>query len=80
VFDLSASDNLVIPSLRIPLSMFSENETETTIIHLRPSDVKDEFDSSASDNLITPSSPMSLTELSENEMNQQLGYSQNRVM
>jgi hypothetical protein len=53
--DMSASDNLIVPSL-------------PSLAHLRSSEARDEFDLSDSTNLIAPSVPISLTVLSENEM------------
>jgi hypothetical protein len=76
VFTLSASENLIAPSLPISLSVWSENETSQTNNLLPPilSKVRDEFDLSASANLVAPSGPILISALSENEMKQQVCY------
>jgi hypothetical protein len=63
VFDTSASDNLITPSLPMSLAVLSENEMKMSKLHRRLSSVRDEFDLSASNNLITRSGPMSLSVL-----------------
>jgi hypothetical protein len=60
-FDLSASANLVSPSLPILFAVFSENEMKQSLLLARSSEVSDVFDFSASDNLIAPSSPILLS-------------------
>jgi hypothetical protein len=66
VFTLSASENLIAPSLPISLSVWSENETSQTNNLLPPilSKVRDEFDSGQ----------ILISALSENEMKQQVCY------
>jgi hypothetical protein len=61
VFVLSASDNMIAPSLPSPFLV-------------RSSEVRDMFIVSASDNLTTPSTPIPFPEMSENEMRQQVCY------
>jgi hypothetical protein len=69
VFDLSASDNWIAPSLPNLLSTLSENETlQQSLLLLTSSLLRDVFDLSSSDNLITSSVPILLPVLSENEM------------
>jgi hypothetical protein len=69
VFDLSASDNLIIPSLPMRFTELIENENEaTSMLPLRSSEARDECDLSASANLIAPSLPILLTLLSEYKM------------
>jgi hypothetical protein len=58
VFDWSASDNLVIPSIPILLAVSSKNEMKQSLLQLRSSEVRDVFDMSISDNLMVPASPM----------------------
>jgi hypothetical protein len=70
VLDLSASDNLITPLLRILLSVLSQYELNHYVCYC--SDVRDVFDLSASDNAVAPSGPMKLTVLSENQMKQQV--------
>jgi hypothetical protein len=72
VFDLSASDNSIIPSVPISVSALSENENTLSQLQLRSSSVRDEFDMSASANLIVALSPIQLSVLSENETKQQV--------
>jgi hypothetical protein len=74
-FDLSASANLMAPSLPILLPVLSENQMKQQAVLLRSSSVRVEFDRSASDNLKAPSLPIILPILSENEMKQQVCYS-----
>jgi hypothetical protein len=50
VFDLSASNNLIAPSLPILLTVWSENKMKQQVLLLRSSKVRCEFDLSASDN------------------------------
>jgi hypothetical protein len=69
-FDLSASDNLVAPSVLMRFPVLSENEMKQQLLQLRPSEVRDVFDLSASDNLVAPLLPILLPALSENEMTQ----------
>jgi hypothetical protein len=70
VFDLSASSNLIAPSLPIVLSVLSENQmNQQVLLLLRLREVRDEFDLSASDNSIAPSVSILLPVLSEYGMN-----------
>jgi hypothetical protein len=72
--NLSASDNLVAPSVPIS-SVLSENEHKALrVLLLRTRDVRDVFNLSASDNWIIPSLSMLLSVLSEHEMKQQICY------
>jgi hypothetical protein len=65
-FDLSASDNLITPSLPILLSVSEwECNEATSKLLLRSSEVSDEFDLSASNNLTAPSVQMLFTVLSK---------------
>jgi hypothetical protein len=75
VFVLSASNNLIAPSLSISLPVLSENEMKChVLLQQRFSNMRDEFDSSASDNSIAPLTPRLFPVLSENEMKQQVSY------
>jgi hypothetical protein len=59
VLDLSASDNLIVPSLPILFPVLCENEYEANSqLQQRLRSVRDVFDLSASDNLIIPLSPI----------------------
>jgi hypothetical protein len=79
VFVLSASDNLIAPSLPMSQPLLSENEMKQKGLLLSMESVaRDEFDWSASDNLIAPSSPMLLPALSENHTKQQICYRKDR--
>jgi hypothetical protein len=69
VLDLSASDNLITPLLRILLSVLSQYELNHYVCYC--SDVRDVFDLSASDKLKAASLPILFSVLSENEMKQQ---------
>jgi hypothetical protein len=60
-FDLSASDNLIAPSLPILFSVLSENDMKASVLPKSLSEVRDEFNLSVSDNLATPSLPISLS-------------------
>jgi hypothetical protein len=55
VFDFSASDNTITPSVPIPVSILSENEMKQHTLPVRSSEARDEFDRSASDSLAVPS-------------------------
>jgi hypothetical protein len=68
VFDLSASDNWMAPSLPILLPVLSENEMKRKFLLLISSDVRVEFDVSARDNLVAPLEPILFPLLSENEI------------
>jgi hypothetical protein len=64
-FSLSASDNLIAPSVWILLTVLCEKGNEEQVLHLRLSQVRDVFDMSASDNLEAPSLPIPFPVLSE---------------
>jgi hypothetical protein len=70
-FALSASDNLVAPSLPMLLPVLSENEMkqQVTLLPLRSSDSRDECNLSASKNTV-PCLPKLLSTIYQNEMKQ----------
>jgi hypothetical protein len=57
VFDLSASDNSITPSVPMAFAEISENENKLSMLQVRSSELRDELDLSASDNMIAPLSP-----------------------
>ena len=74
VFDLSASNNLIAPSLPIVLPVLSENEMKQWVLQLRSSEVIDELDLSTLDNSSTSVVQILLSVLSENETKEQVHY------
>jgi hypothetical protein len=73
-FDLSASDNLMTPSLPSLFAVLSENQMKQQNLPLRLRDVRDVLDLIASDKLIAPSAPMLFSAVSENEMAIEIRY------
>jgi hypothetical protein len=59
-FDLSASDNLITPSLPIAFSVLSENDMYQRVLPLKSSEMRDVFNLSTLDNLIAPFVPILL--------------------
>jgi hypothetical protein len=68
--DLSASDNLMAPSVPSLSPVLSENEMKQQVLLMRQTDARDEFNWSASDSLVAPSPLTSLSVLSENQTRQ----------
>jgi hypothetical protein len=76
---LSASINLIAPSLSIAFSVLSENQLKASLLLKRIRLVSDVFDLSASYNGIASAVLILFPVLVENEMKQQVCYFQDQV-